>query len=72
MRLRVSSHAISRYRSRVEPVDYDTAHAALTTPAILAAAKFGCSSVRLPSGQRIIIEENTVVTVLPSPKTKRR
>lgn len=70
--LRISSHAISRYRSRVEPVDYDTAHAALSSPIVQAAARFGCSIVRLPTGQRIVIENYTVVTVLPAEQFKRQ
>jgi hypothetical protein len=62
--IHVSSHAISRYRECVAPVSYDEARAALATPVIEAAACFGAHYVRLGGGQRVVIEEGTVVTVL--------
>lgn len=63
--IRITSRAISRYRERVAPVDFATAHAALTSPAIQKAIEFGAPFVRLGTGQRIVIEGHVVVTVLP-------
>lgn len=65
MTLHVSSHAISRYRERVAPVDQSTAVAALRSPVITLAARIGAPLVRLPGGQRVVIEDGVVVTVLP-------
>lgn len=65
MTLHITGHAISRYRERVEPVDYATAHTRLQCPAVEAAADFGAPFVRLPGGQRIVLKGHTVVTVLP-------
>lgn len=64
--IRVSSHAISRYRERVALVDYGTALAVLSSAAIQAAASFGAKYVRLGTGQRVVIEDGAVVTVLPA------
>ncbi len=70
--LRVTAHAVSRYRERVEQVDHDTAHARLSTPAIHLAASFGNCEVILPSGHHAVICNATVVTVRPLVKFKRR
>lgn len=69
--LHVSSHAISRYRERVEPVDHDTARARLSSPAIHLAAKFGNCEVILPTGHHAVICDATVVTVRPLVKRGR-
>lgn len=71
MTLHVTSHAISRYRTRVAPVDDDAARAALSSPVIVKAAEFGARCVRLPTGQRIVIEDHHVATVLPASKRPR-
>lgn len=70
--IRVSSHAISRYRERVACVDYDTARAALSTPIIQRAIEFGARYVRLPSGHRVRIVDGAVVTVLPASHYRRQ
>jgi hypothetical protein len=63
----VTDHAITRYIERVDPrADYVTAIAALSSPAIIAAIKFGAPYVRLPGNQRIALDGATVVTVLPA------
>jgi hypothetical protein len=67
MSLHVTGHAISRYRERVDPgADFDRAHAALTSAAVVRAADFGAPFVKLGTGQRIVIVEHRVVTVLPA------
>lgn len=65
MALHITSHAISRYRERVAPVSYDDALAALTCAAVELAAEIGAPFVKLGTGQRIVLVENRVVTVLP-------
>lgn len=69
----ITSHAISRYRARVEPVSYAEARQALLSKAVQAAVDFSegtTTYVRLPGGQRIVIEHNAVVTVLPASPSK--
>lgn len=70
--IRVSSKAISRYRERVADVGYDEVIAALTTPVIQKAAAFGAQFVRLGTGQRIVIDNNVVVTVLAASSYRRQ
>lgn len=64
--IRVTSHAIARYRERVRNVSIDVARAALSIAAVQKAAEIGAPFVKLGTGQRIVIERNVVVTVLPS------
>lgn len=64
--IHITSHAPSRYRERVAPVDYERARAVLASPTVECAADFGAPYVRLGTGQRIVLEGRTVVTVLPA------
>lgn len=66
MTIRVTDHAIERYRERVADVDFDTALAALTSAIVQLAIDFGAHFIRLPGRQRIVLDGNCVVTVLPS------
>lgn len=63
--IHVSAHAIDRYRERVAPVSYEEAHAALSSDVIQQAAAFGVRYVRLGTGQRVVLDCDRVVTVLP-------
>jgi hypothetical protein len=64
--VRISSHAISRYRERVAPrLTMAEAIEALSSPTIRRAAEFGAAYVRLGAGQRIALDGFVVVTVLP-------
>lgn len=65
---RISSHAVSRYRKRVEPLPYDQVMAQLDCPAVRLAIEIGANAVKLPSGHRAIIADGKVVTVLSKPK----
>ena len=69
--LRVSGHAISRYRKRVAPVTYDQALAALSSERIRQAVAIGASSVILPSGHRAVLANGTVVTIIGRHRNKR-
>jgi len=64
----ITAHAIERYRERVADVSVDEARQALLSPAVLQAAEFGAPYVRLGTGQRIVIANGAVVTVLPKDK----
>lgn len=72
MALHVTSHAVIRYQERVEAVDEATAYARLNCPAVIVAAEFGCCSVKLAHGQRVVLKGETVVTVLPGQRPTRR
>lgn len=62
----VSRHAVMRYRERVEDLPDAVIHERLSSAAIALAASFGAPYVRLSGGQRIVIVESSVVTVLPA------
>lgn len=62
--IHVTQHAIERFVERVGG-NADQARAALTTPFIEAAAKFGAKYVRLGTGHRVVIDQGRIITVLP-------
>jgi hypothetical protein len=62
----LTRHAIQRYRERVADVSACEIWAALDIPAVRIAIDFGARFVRLSGGQRVVLVENRVVTVLPS------
>lgn len=64
--LHVSAHAIERYQERVRHCSEDEARAALSSPTIIKAAHFGAPHVLLSGGQRVVIFNFSVVTVLPA------
>jgi len=64
MTLHGTAHAIERYQQRVRNCSEAAAIAALSSKAIEAAAMFGAPYVRLGTGQRIVLDHETVVTVL--------
>ena len=66
MTVTVTRHAIDRYQERVANVAEDRAIAALTCPAVQVADTFGASVVRLGTGQRILLRNHAVITVLPA------
>lgn len=58
-------HAIQRYRERVADVPAADIWRALDIPAVRIAIDFGARFVRLSGGQRVVLEENRIVTILP-------
>lgn len=62
----LTRHAIQRYRERVADVPACEVWRALDSRAVRAAIDFGARFVRLAGGQRVVLEENRVVTVLPA------
>jgi hypothetical protein len=65
--VRVTKHAIKRWRERVSPCTYAQAREAILahSPAIMAAANFGADTVKLGSNHRLKLCGSTVLTVLP-------
>ena len=61
----LTRHAIQRYRERVADVPAAEIWAALDCAAVRVAISFGARFVRLAGGQRIVLCENRVITVLP-------
>ena len=67
----ITSHAISRYRKRVESLPARQVEDNLDTPTIRLAIRLGCCSVKLPNGNRAIIADGKIVTVLGKPRKHR-
>lgn len=63
--MRVSAHAIQRYRERVADMPDEQIIVALSGKAFTACAAIGRGAVVLPSGHRAIVDNGLVVTVLP-------
>ena len=59
-------HAVDRYIERVAPVSREEAARVLTSRRMEAAALFGAQYVRLGGGQRAVLKDGYVVTVLPA------
>jgi hypothetical protein len=70
MNIRVTKHAIERYCERVANVTQDAAVAALSGPTIQKAVQFGARHVILGGGQRVVIEQGRIITVLPKAWSK--
>lgn len=72
----ITRHAVERYQERVEPVEEEQAEAALMSRAVRAAMVFAGSTaqcfVRLATGQRIVVREDTVITVLPAEDYRKK
>jgi hypothetical protein len=64
--LYVTSHAIQRYQERVCLCSDDDARQALSGAVMVMAADFGAGVVRLGTGQRVLIRDHSVITILPS------
>jgi hypothetical protein len=62
--MHVTRHAIMRYRERVADLPDAAVRDALSSPAIQCAADFGARTVKLGTGQRVVLDGATVVTVV--------
>lgn len=62
----ITQHAIERFQERVENLPDDAVVDRLRCPAVLKAAAFGAPIVRLATGHRIVLQNGSVVTVLPA------
>ena len=63
--LHITRHAIMRYQERVADLPDDAVRIALSSPTIQCAAEFGARQVKLSGGQRVVLDGDTVVTVVP-------
>jgi hypothetical protein len=61
----LTRHAMQRYRERVADVPAAEIWRALDIPAVRVAIDFGARFVRLAGGQRVVLEDNRIVTILP-------
>lgn len=68
----ITAHAVQRFRERVCDMPEHMIVAVLTCPAVIMALEFGAPFVRLGTGQRIVIEDGAIITVLPSDTTRGR
>lgn len=63
----VTRHAVNRWMERIDRcADYEQADEAIRShaKAVCAAAAFGCTCVKLATGDRLILDGRSVVTVL--------
>lgn len=63
--IHITDHAIQRYQERIADVPAAEACRLMDTAAVRSAAQFGAPYVRLPTGQRLVIHEGKIITVLP-------
>lgn len=70
-RLTVSAHAIERARRLLGCLSDAEAIVVLSSPIIESTARAGATSVILPSGHKVIIANNRVITVKPVSCHKR-
>jgi hypothetical protein len=61
----LTRHAIQRYRERVADLPACEIWRALDIPAVRIAIDFGARFVRLSGGQRVVLDQHRVVSILP-------
>lgn len=60
----ISDHAVLRYLERVKGVDIAAVRAEMSSPALERAVTFGCPVLIGKHGERLVIREGVVVTVI--------
>lgn len=71
--IHVSAHAIQRFQERVDNIPADQVVSLLRqNRAVQSAISFGATYVKLGTGQRIVLKNGAIVTVLPSDHKKGR
>ena len=60
----ISDHAIIRWLERVKGVDIARIRAEMSSPALQVADKFGCPVVIGKHGERMVVRDGVVVTVI--------
>lgn len=63
--LLITAHAIQRYRERVKDIPLGEICAHLRSPVFQKALEFGAPFVKLAGGQRAVIADGKVITILP-------
>ncbi len=60
----ITEHAIIRWLERVKGIDMDAVRAEMNTPSLAKACEFGCPVLIGRYGERLVIREGKVVTVI--------
>ena len=60
----ISDHAVIRYLERVKGVDIAALRAEMQSPALAVAEDFGCPVVIGKNGERLVVRNGVVVTVI--------
>jgi hypothetical protein len=60
----ISDHAILRWLERVKGINLDAVRAEMATPALAMADAFGCPVLIGRNGERLVIRDGVVVTVI--------
>lgn len=60
----ISDHATLRYLERVKGINLDAIRAEMNTPALAKADAFGCPVLIGRNGERLVIRDGVVVTVI--------
>ena len=68
----ISDHAVLRFMERVYGIDIAKVRAEMDTPALAKAASFGAPCLIGRHGERLVIREGRVVTVLAKSRTAGR
>lgn len=61
----ITAHAIQRYQERVENIAPGAVITRLTSPIISKAISFGARTIRLGTGQRLIVADGAIITITP-------
>lgn len=64
-RVNISAHARERYRERVEDIPDADIDLALSGRAFAALDEMGAGAIILPGGQRAVVRNHTIITILP-------
>ena len=64
MPVTISDHAIVRWLERVKGVDIEAIRAEMRTPALAKADEFGCPVLIGRHGERLVIRDGVVTTVI--------
>lgn len=70
MTMIITDHACQRYAERVRPCTQDEARTAMSSAFIQTAIAFGARIIRLGGGQRLIIRNKVIVTVVPADRSR--
>lgn len=61
----VTDHALLRYLERVMGIDVERIREEMISEAMRIGVEFGASAVKLGTGERMVLQGSTIVTVLP-------
>jgi len=68
----ISDHAVIRYLERVKGVDIAALRAEMQSPALAVAEDFGCPVVIGKNGERLVVRNGVVVTVIAKARSVGR